>query len=248
MASSRPGSVADRGAAVWLLAIESATAVTSVALFRGETCVAESARGDGSAAELLMPSVDAVLREARIAPDGLAAIAVSIGPGSFTGLRVGLATAKGLVLGTSIALVPVPTLAALAIGPADESLPVLALLDARRGEMYAGLYDCRDGPPRVLVAEGVYAPEELIPKLPNAFRVVGEGAAHFGPELRRTCGAGVVVAPSEASARWVGRLGVACLGRGETVPAAAVTPRYWRRAEAEVKRTGERFEAPKEPG
>jgi tRNA threonylcarbamoyladenosine biosynthesis protein TsaB len=228
----------------WLLALETATAVTGVALFRGDDCVAEVTRADGTAAELLMPAIDAVLGDAGVRPEGLAAIAVSIGPGSFTGLRVGLATAKGLAFGTDVPLVPVPTLAALALRAEETERPVLALLDARRGEVYAGLFDCAGEPPRSLVPEGVYALQELAPHLPSDLVAVGDAGAPFGPELRSACGAGISLAPCDASAVTVGRLGRTALASGATQPADAVTPRYWRRAEAEVVRTGERFEAP----
>jgi tRNA threonylcarbamoyladenosine biosynthesis protein TsaB len=156
---------------------------------------------------------------------------------------VGLATAKGLAFGATTRLIPVSTLAALAHGAISGELPVLALLDARRGEMYAALFDCRGELPRPIVSEGVYTPGELIPQLPSACIVTGEGADLFGAEIREALGAGVRLAPRAASARSVGHLGAHLLARGETTPAAAVVPRYLRRAEAEVVRTGERFEA-----
>jgi len=230
-----------------LLALETATAVTSVALFRGDALLAEVETSDGTAAETLMVGIDDVLAGNGFVPAQLDAIAVSIGPGSFTGLRVGLATAKGLAFGTRAPLIPVPTLAALADAAQAGELPVLALLDARRGEMYAGLFDCTGPIPRPILPEGVYTPAELVAQLPPACVVVGEGAVPFGPGIRSVRGDGVKLAPSSASARGVGRLGAALLARGETVPAAEAVPRYVRRAEAEVVRTGKRFEATSKP-
>jgi len=217
--------------------------VTGAALFRGDALLGEVAREEGPAAETLMPAVDELLGENGVRADELDAIAISIGPGSFTGLRVGLATAKGLAFGASTALVPVSTLAALAHGAAAGEVPVLAVLDARRGEMYAALFDCAKEDPRALVEEGVYTPAELIPQLPSALVVSGEGAEIFGNEIREALGEEVRLAPIAASARSVGQLGARLLARGEVVPAAAALPRYLRRAEAEVVRTGERFEA-----
>jgi tRNA threonylcarbamoyladenosine biosynthesis protein TsaB len=227
-----------------LLALETATAVTSVALFRGDALLGEVSKSDGSAAETLMPAIDELLGDSGIGAKDLDAIALSIGPGSFTGLRVGLATAKGLAFGAATELVPVSTLAALALTVPSGKRAVLALLDARRGEMYAALFDCSAELPREIVAEGVYTPAELIPRLPPALVVVGEGTDLFGPEIRCALGAGVQLAPGAAAARSVGSLGIRLLARGESVPAAAAVPRYLRRAEAEVMRTGERFEAP----
>src|SRR2546426_8309889 len=84
-----------------MLAIETATPVQSVALLEDDRLLAEASYdAKGSRGGLLLPTVDHVLRKAGVAAKDLAAVAVSIGPGSFTGLRVGLATAKGLALGT----------------------------------------------------------------------------------------------------------------------------------------------------
>jgi len=228
-----------------LLAIETATRNTSVALLRGDESIAEAGGADGAAAaETLLPAIDRLLRENAVAVADLDAFAVSIGPGSFTGLRVGLATLKGLAFGSDRPVARVPTLTALAWRSQRRDLPVAALLDARRGEMYAAVYDLGDDGPRCRLDEGVYAPSELIPHLPPECVLVGEGAEVFGPEIRDRLGAGVAVAGGAASAAAVGFLGARMLARGEGVAAADLVPHYLRRAEAEVKRTGKRFESP----
>jgi tRNA threonylcarbamoyladenosine biosynthesis protein TsaB len=230
-----------------LLALETATRTASVALLRGEELIAEeTGRPDRTAAESLLPAVDAVLREGGAEVSWLDALAVSIGPGSFTGLRVGLATAKGLAFGSARPVVPVPTLAALAYTAPRRDLPVVPLLDARRGEVYAGAFDLTGGLPRPTMAEGVYTPAELIARLPARCVLVGEGVALCGAEICAGLGAGVLAVASDPAARHVGRLGARMLARGESVAPAAAVPRYVRRAEAEVKRTGQQFEsAPK---
>jgi len=232
-----------------LLAIETATRIASVALLRGDAPIAELNGAEGSAAaESLLPAIDRLLREHDTAPADLDAFAVSIGPGSFTGLRVGLATLKGLAFGSDRPVACVPTLAALAETALRRDRPVVALLDARRGEAYAAVYDLAEDGPRPRLAEGVYGREELMAQLPPACVLVGEGAALFGPAIRERLGAEVEVAEGPASAAAVGRLGARMLARGEGSAAAAVVPRYVRRAEAEVKRTGEPFEPPPGPG
>jgi tRNA threonylcarbamoyladenosine biosynthesis protein TsaB len=226
-----------------LLAIETATSIASAALLRGDEAVAEL-RGEAgqAAAESLLPAIDRMLREHGAAAREIAAFAVSIGPGSFTGLRVGLATLKGLAFGGDALVARVPTLAALACTAPRRDRPVAALLDARRGEAYAAVYDLGDDGPLPRVEEGVYGLEALAARIPPDCVLVGEGALLFGPELRERCGAGLEIAAGEASAAAVGRLGARLLARGEGVSAAEVVPRYVRRAEAEVKRTGEAFE------
>jgi len=231
-----------------LLAIETATRITSVALLRGDELIAEACCAEGAAAaETLLPEIDRLLRENEVSVADLDAFAVSIGPGSFTGLRVGLATLKGLAFGSDRPVARVPTLSALAWVSRRRDLPVAALLDARRGEMYAAVYDLGDDGPQPRLDEGVYGPHELIPHLPPECILVGEGAEVFGPEIRDQLGTGVAVAGGAASAAAVGWIGARMLARGEGVAAADVVPHYVRRAEAEVQRTGERFESPPRP-
>jgi len=232
-----------------LLAIETATRIASVALLRGDAPIAELHGVAGqAAAESLLPAIDRLLREHDTTPAGLDAFAVSIGPGSFTGLRVGLATLKGLAFGSDRPVACVPTLAALAETAPRRDRPVAALLDARRGEVYAAIYDLADDGPSPRLAEGVYGLAELCAQLPPECVLVGEGVALLEPAIRERLAAGVEVAEGPASAAAVGRLGARMLARGEGAAAAAVVPRYLRRAEAEVKRTGEPFEPPPGPG
>jgi hypothetical protein len=97
----------------------------------------------------------------------------------------------------------------------------------------------------LILEAGVYLPEELSSRLETPCVLIGEGAALVGEAIQAQLGEGVALLPppaGEPQARWVGALGAAQLARGESVPAAALIPHYLRRAEAEVKRTGERFE------
>ena len=223
-----------------LLAVETATAAPSVALWRGDALLGERAADPGRAtAEALLPAVDALLADAGLALAAVAGFAVSLGPGSFTGLRIGVATVKGLAFGTGRPAVAVSTLAALAAharGPG----PVAAVLDARRGEVYAAGF--AGGAVADWLAEGVIAIGALAARLPAGCRVVGEGVPLCAEALH---GADVELAPPpypETTARHVAALAARAWSRGETVAAADLAPRYLRRAEAEVKRTGERFE------
>ncbi len=135
MAPERP-----LGAHPLILAVESSCRVPSVALLRGDEVLAEVEGGPGrSGAESLLPGIDTALRRAGASLDAVAAFAVSIGPGSFTGLRIGLATALGLCFDTARKIIPVPTLAALSLH-AGETPNIVPLLDARRQQVYTGLY------------------------------------------------------------------------------------------------------------
>lgn len=219
-----------------LLAIECATAVASVALLRDGELVGEEAAAKGRHhAETLLGLVDAVLARCAVRLEAVEAFAVSVGPGGFTSLRVGIASLKGLAFGSEVPVAPVSTLEALALDVAPEAAagrPVAALLDARREEVYAGLY----GGGREGFQDGVYAVEEMAARLPDDCVLAGSGAERYARvfaarghrELREGC---------VPRARGVGILGLQILARGEGVAAADLRPRYLRRSDAEVQRS-----------
>jgi tRNA threonylcarbamoyladenosine biosynthesis protein TsaB len=227
-----------------VLALEPATAALGVALLRGHDLVDEISAFAGPAAETLLPAVDRLLDRAGVALGELEGFAISIGPGSFTSLRVGIATVKGLAFESDLPIAPVSTLAALACAAGPTDRLVVPMLDARRGEVYAAAY-AGASRQEVVLPEGVYTPEALCERIRPPCVLVGEGAALCGEAIEAELGEGVVLLPppeGNASARHVGALGVEQLARGSWVLAAQLAPHYLRRAEAEVKRTGERFE------
>lgn len=143
-----------------ILGIDSATPIASVAVVddTGGTRVLAEAQSDtaGHRADLLV-LIDQVCRTAGVAPTELDAVAIGAGPGSFTGLRIGMATAKGIAFAAGKPLYAVSSLAALAY-PIDKPL-VIAVLDARRGELYAGAY--RRAPFALDGEERLLAPADL---------------------------------------------------------------------------------------
>lgn len=128
-----------------LLAIDTATRIASIALYDGSGLHAEQLwrTGDHHTTELL-PFVVRLCNQLEIKPDGLSAVAVSLGPGSFTGLRVGLSVAKGLCLALHLPIIGVPTLDATAYAHRRETTPVCAVLPAGRGRLCVALYDRAD--------------------------------------------------------------------------------------------------------
>lgn len=205
-----------------LLALETATPATRVAVALDGAVVAE-VEGDGRPhAAALLPAVQRALAEAGLVFDDLDAFAVSIGPGSFTGLRIGLATAKAFALGGR-PLAGVPTLAALA-WPERETAPALvASLDAQRGELYAAAYAAGgELGLRTLWRECVVTPEELRRRTPAGARRVGAACGEATARGPRACD--------------VAALGARLLRAGRGESAAALAPRYVRRAEAEARR------------
>ncbi len=229
-----------------LLALATATAAGGIALLRGEAVIAAGALPEAvPTSESLLPAIDALLAETGTGLAELAGYAISIGPGSFTGLRVGVATVKGLAFGSSQPVAAVPSLAALALSAPPGEGPVVALLDARRGEVYAAGYAAPGQLEPGVLAEGLYDAGAIAARLPAKCRLVGEGVAVCGAALRAALGSGVTLVTDVVSPRAadVGRLGAGMLARGEALPAAELAPRYVRRAEAEVRRTGHATEA-----
>lgn len=233
-----------------VLAMCSATRTASVALLRGDEVVLSLNGDDGlHHAEGLLPLVDAALQEAGIEPTALDGYAISIGPGSFTSLRIGLATLKGLAFGGDIPAAPISTLQALAA--AERGAPgrlLIALLDAQRDEVYAAAFHGAErgwAPVPEVLAERVYSAEELAARIPGDAILIGQGVEIVAATLRERVGGGLEIAAAgaiEPGAAEVGRLAAPLLARGEGVAVASLAPRYVRRAEAEVTRTAERFE------
>ena len=165
------------------LAIDTATPIASVALLSGSTLY-EREEEVTTFSERLMVLVDQLFVEAGRAPRELEAIVCGAGPGSFTGLRIGLATCKGLCLGTGARLLMVSSLEALALRGRGR---VLAALDAFRGEVYAGVYEVGDGvtiiePPFTALPGALPASPQVVgnafdkyPVPVGATRLVGSG-------------------------------------------------------------------------
>jgi len=135
-----------------ILGIDSATRTASVALIEDEGAIDEqksekrhsvnvgASDSVRNCAEIIVPLIKSLLEKTHLAPADLSAIAVSIGPGSFTGLRVGLATAKGIAYSGGLPLIGISTLLALAAGVKDFDGIICSLLDARKNDVYLGLF------------------------------------------------------------------------------------------------------------
>ncbi len=130
--------------------------------------------------ERLMPQIDYSLKQCKMTLDDIDLIAVSIGPGSFTGLRIGLATAKGLCFGKEIPLVPISSLKIIAYNVYGTSLPILSLIDAKMGEIYGALYDENYN---VIIEPQNAKPDNFFSKIDREVCVVGSGFQVFKEKL-----------------------------------------------------------------
>jgi tRNA threonylcarbamoyladenosine biosynthesis protein TsaB len=178
-------------------------------------------------AQELMPAIVRAMDDSGLAWDALDAIAVGVGPGSFTGLRIGVATARALASANGLELRPVSSLAALAAGiDAPRRLP---LIDARRGEVFAALYEGQEQ----VWAPFAAGPEALVERLREEGHsplAAGDGSVRFRHVLEA---AGVPVEPDTSSAHVVRGLHVCRLAaRATATPPEAVLPEYVRLPDA----------------
>lgn len=227
-----------------VLAVETSTLTGAVALISGDTVVAECRLNIAvTHSERLLPAVDHVLAVAGLGLADVDALAVAVGPGSFTGLRIGVSTMKSLAFATGKPLAAIPTLDALAWTLPFAAHPVCPILDARKSEVYAGLYRTGGGRLERLWEYEALAPARLAERLardaPGPVIFVGDGVASHAAVLRGHLGGDARLAPPALrlpSAVAVADLARAALDRGEAVDPAALVPIYVRRSEAELSR------------
>jgi len=162
-----------------LLAIETATECCSVALVVGARLYERSELAPRRHAELLLPMCEEVLAEAGIARRDLDALAVGRGPGAFTGVRLAVSAAQGIALALGIPVVPVSSLAALALQAPDDGADVLAVIDARMGEVYAGLFRRSGERVEAIGEETVGRADALRLSSTGALNVIGTGWSSY---------------------------------------------------------------------
>jgi tRNA threonylcarbamoyladenosine biosynthesis protein TsaB len=229
---------------VRLLAVETSTLTGAVAVLDSGAVVAESRVSVAvTHGERLMAAIDGVLRAARCELADIDAFAVAQGPGSFTGLRIGLSTVKALAFATGKPVVGVPTLEALAWRLPYCAYPVCPILDAKKNEVYAGLYRTLEGQLEVLEAPRAVAPatlaEDLRASVTGSIVFLGDAVAPYAPVLVDVLGVRARLAPADLrlpSAVTVGELGSLALRNGEVRDPASLVPLYLRPSEAELAR------------
>ncbi len=228
-----------------VLAIETATAWQSVGLLQGQQVLGLAEQdAQGSHARSLMVAIDRLLRDTGLALNDLQGLAVSIGPGSFTGLRVGLATMLGFRAALGTPIMPVPTLEAMAWNLRAVRGPLVPVLKSRHNEVYWAAYEWLPGPVlKTHIAEQVGTPASVARALQGfetgtlfgdgwqaygqeigeAIRAIGAKIQNVAPELQRPSALGVALAARERFAN-----------RHQVVQSPLV-PLYVQRTEAEVQ-------------
>jgi tRNA threonylcarbamoyladenosine biosynthesis protein TsaB len=222
-----------------LLAIETSGTVGSVALATPARCVAELVVEAGqSHSQQLLPAIDRLLQQAGIDWPQIDGIAVSLGPGSFTGLRIGLSTAKGLAMAAAKPLLGVPSLDALANQGKGQGLPICALIDARKKEVYAAFY--RENSAGEMERESDYlalTPAALAERITEPTFLLGSGVELYRERLTEQLGDRARIAdPTRffARAASVGQLAMAKFLKQDFLSPDA-GPLYVRASDAELQ-------------
>ena len=227
MASARK-----RDSAGIVLGIETATSRGSVALCRGGEILGELILvNPRSHSERLLPAIELLLGSASMSVADLAAVAVSAGPGSFTGLRIGVAAAKGLAFSREVPLYGIPSLQVLAANASPGVKNVCAVIDARRGEVFFSLNG---------EEARISTPGDLAPSLPGQTLVLGEVPAPLSDVLRKRKKDEIFLAPTHQSiprAAVVALFGEALLSSGTASEAESLVPFYLRPSDAEANRS-----------
>lgn len=228
-----------------ILALDSSGLVASVAVMEDDNLLGEyTINYKKTHSQTLLPMLDEVAKMIELDLKTIDAIAVSAGPGSFTGLRIGSATAKGLALALDKKIVSVPTVDALAYNVWNCTDTICPLMDARRQQTYTGLYTFEDGRMQTLLPQCVVQIEEIVEKVNEMGRPVvflGDGVPVFADFIAEHCKVSYQYAPAHCNkqrAAAVAALGMLLYKEGKIEDAADHKPDYLRLSQAERERQG----------
>ena len=226
-----------------ILGLDSSGLVASVAIVEGNDLKGEyTVNYKKTHSQTLLPMLDEVTKMIELDLNSVDAIAVSGGPGSFTGLRIGSATAKGLGLALNKPLIHIPTVDALAYNLVGHRDLVCPLMDARRNQTYTGLYRFDGNEMEIAEPQCAVGIDEIIEKINNIGQAVvflGDGVAVFESYIRENCKVPFTFAPAHMNKQRAGA--VAALGelyyeQGKTETAGEHKPDYLRLSQAERER------------
>jgi tRNA threonylcarbamoyladenosine biosynthesis protein TsaB len=230
-----------------ILGIDSATPVAGVALWQdGKILREDFVNFKKTHSETLMPMVDQVLSQCEKRLEEVTALAVTLGPGSFTGLRIGLAAVKGLSLAASIPVVGVSTLDVMAHNFAFSNALVCPLLDARKQEVYTAFYDVRQAMPSKLGEEIACSPSDFVGRARRVCEesrfekiiLLGDGVYPYQSDFTEQLGEQAMLAPSHLMlprAAALADLAAVRAAKADFDDGMALRPVYIRLSEAEYR-------------
>jgi tRNA threonylcarbamoyladenosine biosynthesis protein TsaB len=223
---------------MYILGIETSTMTGSIAVISNDRLIAEhSVNTKTTHAERLLTSIDLALQAASLTIHEIDGIAVASGPGSFTGLRIGITTAKSLAYSIQKPIVGVPSLDALAAQYLYSGLLICPILDARKKEVYSALYRNTGAQIQRLSEYSVIAPEQLVKNIQEPVLFLGDGVAPYREQLSSLLGDLALFAdPAHLLPRGclVATLGQNRLAAGDVDDCFALKPTYIRKSDAEL--------------
>lgn len=226
-----------------ILAIEASSLVASVAILTDDTITAEySMNHKITHSQTLMPMIDEIIKRTDTVIEEFDAIAVSAGPGSFTGLRIGSATAKGLGQALNIPLIHVPTLDAMAYNAFGYDGIICPIMDARRSQVYTGIYSFEGQDLKIHLENSAISIDELMEKLNSMNQrvlFIGDGIPVFADFIKECAAFEYCFAPANMNrqrAASVASLGAVYYTEGRTELPQEHLPEYLRVSQAERER------------
>ena len=222
-----------------VLAVDTATKICSVAVVENNALLSELTVNHGHTHSThLMPMVDTLLSQCGLSVKDLDGFAITIGPGSFTGLRIGLSTIKGLAVATGKPAAGVSTLDALASQFPYAGCMICPMIDARKGEVYAAGYTYQDGTLRQIRPAMAVSPEDAVSSIAGTCLYVGSGARLYRDRITDAAGSRAVFVPAgqnDIRAATVGILGLQQLSQVQPTHLSQLNPWYIRASDAERK-------------
>ncbi len=222
-----------------ILAIDTSTDTGSIAITDDEDILAESILNAGRThSETLIPSFQEMLEKTQLDIKDLDLLVLTLGPGSFTGVRIGASTIKGFALALEKPVAGVSTLEALASNFPFSSLPIMPLFDARRGEIYSAMFKWEGDAIKRLSEDRAVSPEDAIKKIKTKTIFAGDGLTKYGSMIEEKLGDNAVFAPRAAwyvRASNVAALGLKSYKADGGLDIATFTPSYRRKSEAEIQ-------------
>lgn len=232
-----------RRKAMKILGIDSSGIVATAAIADEKNIIAEfTVNNKQTHSQTLLPMIDMVVKMSGVKLEEVDAIAVAAGPGSFTGLRIGSSTAKGLGLALKKPIVPIPTLDGLAYRLAATDGIICPIMDARRNQVYTAIYRMEDGELRRLSEQKAVDIHEIMEELEEYGEKVtflGDGVDVHRQTIEAEFKGKCDFAPehmAKQSAGAVAALGIVYFGQGRTETAAEHKPIYLRKSQAERER------------
>ncbi|EOS52192.1 universal bacterial protein YeaZ [Lachnospiraceae bacterium MD335] len=226
-----------------ILALDSSGLVASAAIVAEDVTIAEyTVNHKKTHSQTLLPMLDEIRRMTELDLSTIDAIAIACGPGSFTGLRIGAATAKGLGFALNIPIIPVPTVASLAYNLYGSEKIICPLMDARRNQVYTGLYTFKDGELVTIEPQCAVDIAQILDKINAVGKeavFLGDGVCVYKERLEELTQVPFDIAPAccnRQRAACVASLGEILYRKGIFESAAQHAPEYLRLSQAERER------------